>query len=316
LPKKQDKEFDRIMGKGTPKIRSCFISAPGNVLIEADFKSAEIYTLGYLANCPKLIKDAGGDLHARGAVTRMGVESWPGFDQYIPPPEEWLSKNKALRIANKTVSFGIPYQRGPKAIAREITKSTKGAVECSKDQAQSMIDDWYGEYTEVYDYVQMCKASVKYPSYLDNPFGRRRRFSFRSSDQAFVAAQEREAVNFPIQSTVADILNVGLARLYWLRFQMVPAPMYKILLAIHDAVLLEVPGEHVRAVIDTVLPRCLHDVVAPSWQPREDLTPTKPFQLDIDVSVCVRWGETPSADELLANGVPEDLVAKYATKAH
>ena len=105
LPKKQDKETSRIMGL-LPKIRSCFIATPGHVLIEADYKSAEVYTLAYLSNCQRLIKDAQGDLHSRGAVSRFGAPKWDGFYEGKPPPEEWLEEHKALRVCSKTITFG------------------------------------------------------------------------------------------------------------------------------------------------------------------------------------------------------------------
>jgi hypothetical protein len=89
--------------------------------------------------------------------------------------------------------------------------------------------------------------------------------------------------------------------------------VYRILLAIHDAALLEVPGAYVKAVTERVLPYCMR-AQAPSWRPVASWKPTEKFKLDLDISVAVRWGETPTADELRANGVPEDLVAKYAGK--
>lgn len=313
LPKKQDKALERVMGKDVHKLRSCFISSPGTVLVEADYRSAEIYTLGYLANCSQLIKDAGGDLHARGAVTRMGAPKWSGFDEYKPPPDEWLKAHNALRISSKAISFGIPYQRGAKAIARQIVKDTKGAVDCDKDKAQRMIDQWYAEYAEVHAYVQLCKAAVTSPGYIENPFGRRRRFSAAGNDQQFVAAQEREAVNFPIQSTVADTMNKSLSNLYWFRVFYPEVASYKILLAIHDAAVLEVPGRHVKAVLEKVLPFCLSAEVPP-WRLTRDQPYSKKFKLDVDMTVSVRWGETPTADELRAGGLPEELVGLHARK--
>ena len=315
LPKKQDKELERIMGAHIPKIRSCFIARPGYVLIEADYKSAEIFTLGYLSNCAKLIKDARSDLHARGAVTRMGAKPWAGFEEGKSPPEDWLKEYKALRVASKTVSFGIPYQRGAKAIAREIVKSTKGKVRCDTGIAQGYINDWYGDYVEVEAYVDMCKESVKNPGHLFNPFGRTRRF-FSGADEATIAAQQREAVNMPIQGTVADVLNTAVLNLIEWRRMNPGEAKYDILLAIHDAVLLEVPGEYVNVLVDRVLPECMsYGVQVPSWTPVPHWTPTKPFSLDIDIEVMTRWGEKPKPDDLRARRVPDSYIDKHFKKA-
>ncbi len=303
LPKKQDKELERIMG-GIPKIRSCFTVAPGRVLIEADYKSAEIFTLGFLSNCHKLVTDARSDLHARGAVTRMGAPKWDGFDQNLPPDALWLELYKAIRVASKTISFGIPYQRGAAAIAREIVKATKGKVDCDTQRAQMMIDGFYEEYREVRWFVDMCQESVLDPMYLDNPFGRRRRFSPNPNDRAGTAAQQREAVNFPIQGTVADTLNTALYNLWLLRKMNPDQAKYKILLAVHDAIILEAPVEYVGIITREILPACMTiGAVVPSWRPVPHWKPTTEFTLDIDIEVMLRWGEKLKSAQLAELGI-------------
>lgn len=312
LPKKQDKELSRIMGEDIDTIRSCFIASPGCVLVEADYKSAEIFTLGYLANCEKILKDAMGDLHARGAVSRFGAEKWEGFDRYLPPPSDWLKKYKSLRVCAKTITFGIPYQRGAAAIARQIIKDTKGAVPCDVDRAKAMIAGFYADYPEIRRFVLMCQNAVKDPGWLTNPYHRRRRFIAHDTDAA-LAAQQREAVNFPIQSTVADAMNTAAQNFYWWRDLNPRLATYKILLAIHDAAMLEVPVEYLEVVTQQVVPQCMrYGSVVPSWQPTEGWKPTKPFSLDVDIAVSIRWGEDATAEELKERGVSDAMIEQYA----
>ena len=312
LPKKQDKEISRIVGDDVDTIRSCFIASPGCVLVEADYKSAEIFTLGYLANCDKLLKDAMGDLHARGAVARFGAEKWEGYDQYLPPPAWWLKKYKSLRVCAKTVTFGIPYQRGAAAIARQIMKDTQGTVNCDVDRAKAMIAGFYADYPEIREYVLMCQNAVKDPGWLFNPFHRRRRFIAHDSEAA-LAAHQREAVNFPIQSTVADNMNVAAQNFYWWRELNPRLAMYKILLAIHDAGMFEVPVEYLDLFTQQVIPQCMRDgAVVPSWVPIQGRKPTKPFSLDVDIAVTLRWGEEATAEELKARGVSDAMIEMYA----
>jgi uracil-DNA glycosylase family 4 len=311
LPKRQDKETSRLMGDDTPKIRSCFIASPGYVLVEADYKSAEIFTLGYLSNDMKLVEDAKSDLHARGAVTRMGCPPWEGFNQGVPPPKEWLDTHKAMRVASKTISFGIPYQRGPKAIAREITKSTHGAVDCDTDMAQGFIDGFYKDYQGVGAYVDFCKSSVLGLSYIENPYGRRRRFVV-SEDESFMAAQQREAVNFPIQSTVADTLNSAMFNLWQWRKQNPGRARYKILLAVHDALMLEVPVESLEVVCYEALPAAMSlGAVVPSWHAGPGGVPTSPFILDIDIEVMLRWGEHSDPEDLRNMKVSDRIINDF-----
>lgn len=294
LPKKQEKELDRIFEGKMPHIRSCFIAADGHVIIEADYKSAEVFSMGYLSNELKLVHDARTDLHARGAVNYFGCAKWDGFDDGVKPPDGWLKQYKAERVGAKTINFGIPYQRGAKAVARQVTRETKGLIACTKQMAQEWIDGFYDTYPGMRAYVDMCKGCVGgAPYYLPNPYGRRRRFH-PSTDRSVIAAMEREAVNFPIQSCVADTLNVALYN-FWMWRKMWPGrAVYKILLAVHDAVLLEVPGEYVGIVVDEVIPQCMTGAaMVPSWQPTSYWTPTQPFRLETDVELCLRWGESP-----------------------
>ena len=310
LPKKQDKETSRIMGS-LPSIRSCFIASPGHVLVEVDYKSAEVFTLAHLSNCRKLIEDARGDLHARGAVSRFDAPKWDGYDERKPPPVEWLEKHKELRICSKTITFGIPYQRGAAAIAREITKSTKGKIYCTKDTAQAHIDNFYRDYPEVQAYVEMCKQCVIDPLYLFNPFGRHRRAT-ASQDQEFIAAQQREFVNFPIQGTVADALNMALINFYYYREQFPGRALYRLLLAVHDSVLLECRPEYVDVLVNEVIPVCMTKAcVIPSWQPVPNYRRTKPFTLDTDIEVTLRWQDKASADELRSVGLEEELARTF-----
>ena len=299
------------MGK-VPSIRSCFVASPGTVIIEADYKSAEIFTLGYLSNCETLIKAAGSDLHSRGVVNYFGGEQWDGFDDWKLPPKTWLDKYKALRIGAKAVSFGIPYQRGAKAIARQIARDTKGAVTPAATETQEYIRRFYDTFQETLDYVRVCKGCVELsPHYIANPYGRRRRFTTHG-DKSEIAAQEREAVNFPIQSTVADTLNVALYNLWYWRTLYPGVAQYKILLAVHDAVLLEAPGKSVKVVVERVLPECMtYGAGIPAWTPLHGNWTSKEFTLSVDIELYVRWGEHPTADDLRRADVPPDFIERY-----
>lgn len=313
LPKRQDKHYERILGNDVHKIRSCMTVPEGYVIIEADYQSAEIYSMGHLSNCKKLVTDANSDLHARGAVTDFGAPKWNGFDEGKKPPEEWKKEFKALRIASKTVRFGVPYQRGAKAIAREIIKETKGAIMCTDTMAQEMIDMFYFTYPEVREYVDMCKECVLNPGFISNPYGRRRRFFGLGDDRSLIASSQREAVNMPIQGTVADTLNVALWNLHQWRKLYPNVAEYRIMLAVHDAIMVQCRGEYAEIVINEILPSCMTDcAVVPSWKPTEFWVPTQEFSLGIDVEVGLRWGEEATAEELQKAGCSKNVIERYA----
>ena len=229
-------------------------------------------------------------------ILARGRDTWRG-EKIV-----WTAVNMKLqnaRIKSRTDNKSIPYQRGAKAIARQVNRETKGNANMTEDQARSIIDSWYARYALVSDYVDWCKQHVNNPPhYLETPWGRRRHF-YMSPNKSVMAAQEREAVNFPIQSTVADALNMALFNLWAFRRQH-PEYAFRILMSIHDAVLLEVPIGIIGPVVDDILPACMvHGARIPQGERNVS------FQLDIDSEVMFRWGETPKRKELEQAGVPE-----------
>jgi DNA polymerase I-like protein with 3'-5' exonuclease and polymerase domains len=286
--KRQESRYKDIVGDDVSSLRSCVVAPDGYVLIESDYKSAEVVGLAYISGDKVLLEDALGPikLHAKVAV------------DIFHAPCSYQEVSKAfphLYVAAKNINFGIPYQRGAKAIARQINRETKGNANMDAEQAQRIIDAWYERYSGVRAYVDWCKRCVRTnPHWIENPYGRRRRF-YPTSDESVMAAQEREAVNFPIQSVVADTLSTALYNL-WVYRQKNPWCAYRILLAIHDAAMLEVPIEHIEHVMEFVLPNCMvHDAVVPQLN----------FSFDIDPEVTLRWGEAPDKKELERRGVPE-----------
>ena len=246
--------------------------------------------------------DYGMILHKQTTIPARGRDTSNG-EKIV-----WTAANTKLqnvRIKSRADNNSIPYQRGARAIARQVNRETKGKANMTEEQARSIIDSWYERYALVSDYVDWCKRHVNLPPYfLETPWGRRRHF-YVSPDNSVMAAQEREAVNFPIQSTVADALNVALFNLWAFRRQH-PEYAFRILLAIHDAVLLEVPIGIIEPVVDEILPVCMvHGARIPKGERNVS------FQLDIDTEVMFRWGEAPTRDELKLAGVPE----KYWPKA-
>lgn len=219
-------------------------------------------------------------------------------------------KLQICRIKSRQGNNSIPYGRGAAALAREIVKSTQGKLQCDLAKAQGYIDGFYHEYPDVHRFIEMCKASVLNPGYLTNPFGRRRRAT-QSEDEAHVAAQQREFVNFPIQGTVADALNTALVNFYYYRKEFPNKARYRILLAIHDAVLLECKPEYLDVVVNEVIPLCMTQACQiPAWQPGPNWPVTKPFTLGTDIEIGLRWKEKPAAEELKQTGVSEEWIEK------
>lgn len=291
LSKRMESFYKVIMGDDVLSLRSCIVAPPGHVLIESDFKSAEIVALAYVSGDKQLIIDATGPikLHAKVAVDTFKA------------PSTYKDVNKThphLYVAAKNINFGIPYQRGAKAIARQILRETKGKVRLSTEETQEFIDNWYERYPGVTDYIQWCKFKIRHdPHCIWNPWGRCRHFYMTDVESAN-AAQEREGINYTIQSLVAGALDRAVFNLWSYRKQ--TGMKYRLVLGIHDAVLTEVPFEEVEHFMDVALPLCMvHGTQVPAGERNVS------FKLDIDPEIMFRWSEHPSRKEMENTGIPE-----------
>jgi DNA polymerase I-like protein with 3'-5' exonuclease and polymerase domains len=126
-------------------------------------------------------------------------------------------------------------------------------------------------------------------------------------DNAVAAEQQRQAMNFPIQSLVADAMSRALDHLYFRRE--LYGLHYKIVLQIHDAVLLEVPCDEIEIVHDKVLPECMTDLVNIYPCNMEGIPINdKIYHLGVDREVYTKWGEKLTADDARDWGVPTRFI--------
>ena len=196
---------------------------------------------------------------------------------------------KGLRVAAKNVNFGIPYGRGPEAIARQCKEE---GVEVTPEECQRMIDAYFTSYPRTFDFLAECRARSQSPGWIVGPYGRYRRFA-QSEDRSVRGEQERQAQNFPIQGGVADAVSIALCNFYQYRKDH-PDVQYDIALQIHDAIMLIVPVEHAERVYNEVIPACMIDNV-PFWPRFLDGTlipKAQPYHFGMDRDVFVHWGET------------------------
>ena len=273
-------------------IRTIMRASPGHVLIEADYKGAELAVLAWLSGDENMI-----DHTSRGNLpeshpdyydihSRMAVEA---FHLTCEPTKTGLKSigRKGLRVAAKNVIFGLPYGRQAPAIARQCREE---GVVISVEDTQGLIDAYFTKYSRVGGFIQACQQCVEDPQWLMTAFKRIRRF-YASSDSSVLGEQQRQAQNFPIQGTVADAVNQALCNLYCYRMQ--SDVVYRLLLQIHDAILAEVPIAHARAYVNEVLPECMVQRV-PIWPRRlngELIQGRGPYYFGIDVKVQQNWGE-------------------------
>ena len=272
-------------------LRSIFQAPPGHVLIEADYVGAEVACAAFMCNDANMLEHVRRnqlpeehpdyyDLHSRVAVSAFHLD--------CPPTKSGLKSvgKEYLRIVAKAVLFGLFYDRGPRAIA-EGSKSE--GILVSESEARSIIEQINHAYPRLLPYFEQCAARAEYPQWLCNSFGRYRRFPpWLDSEQ--LKRFERQAKNFPIQGLVADVVNRAIDHLYVRRNRM--KLRSRIVLQIHDAILMQVPDDEVKIVYEELFPLAMTECVSivstdPAGNPRKGV-PLR--NLGIDLEVFREWG--------------------------
>lgn len=324
ISKQRDPDYKRLLGDGYKyKLRSVLQASPGHVLLEVDYTGAELYGMAIMSGDPAMIDHATRnqlpesnpdfyDIHSNVAVMAFNLKCAP-----TKTGLESLDKVH-LRIIAKSVIFGIAYGRGAKAIA--LAAKEQG-VNVSVNAAQRVIDTIFEMYPKLTPFFDECKSRATNERWLCHCFGRFRRFP-SASDGGLAGEFERQAMNFPIQGTIASAMSRAIAYLYDARRQVGNPNLFKILLQIHDAILLEVPYEHVRFVAEVIIPWAMRTMVPiyPADLSGEP-TGTGPYYLGAEAEVMSHWGELLTQEEAkMCNATQpvfsaEGMVVNYFRKA-
>ena len=297
LSSRREDYYRRILGSQYRyPVRSILRIPDGFVGIETDLTGAELAVLAWLDQDENMIEHVRRnilpeehpehyDIHAQQAVKAFNIRD-------VEPTKTGLlaAGKKGLRVAAKNVNFGIPYGRGPEAIARQCKEE---GVDVTAAECQDMIDAYFDSYPKTRTFLAECRQRSQDPGFIVGPYGRLRRFTpAAAGDRATRGEQERQAQNFPIQGGVADAVSIALRNFYLYR-QAHPELEYKITLQIHDAIVLTVPIAQAQFVYNTVIPKCMVDDV-PFYPRRLDggLIPNAgPYYFGMDRDVFIHWGE-------------------------
>jgi uracil-DNA glycosylase family 4 len=306
LSSRRETDYGRILGdQYSHPVRSILRVPEGYVGIETDLTGAELAVLAWLAQDPTMIEHVRRnllpddhpdhyDIHSQQAVKTFNLQG-------VEPTKKGLKDagKKSLRIAAKNVNFGIPYGRGAEALARQCKEEGE---EVTAEECQAMIDSYFQTYPGTKSFLAECRARSQNPGWIVGPYGRIRRF-VPSQDRAVRGEQERQAQNFPIQGGVADAVSIALSNFYRYREEH-PDIDYKILLQIHDAVVLLVPIEHAERVYKEVIPKCMVEDV-PFYPRRLDgtLIDAGPYHFGSSREVFVHWGELLTPEQAVDMGL-------------
>jgi DNA polymerase-1 len=214
------------------KIRKAFVAGdPGRVLLAADYSQIELRILAHVS----------GDVHLREAFERRAdIHRETAARVLKKAPTDVTPDERSMA---KMVNFGLAYGMS------DFGLSTRAGI--PRQEAQDFIGSYFAAYSGISYYMLHIKDSAKQRGYVETLLGRRRWIpELEARNPALRGAGERMAINMPIQGTAADIMKIAMIRLHErLRRDRSPARM---LLSVHDEVLLEVPRSEVEALAPIV----------------------------------------------------------------
>jgi DNA polymerase-1 len=214
------------------ELRATFVAEPGHRLLSVDYSQVELRILAHLSG-EELLREAfgrGEDIHAVTAAEVLGKQ------------REELTKDERNRA--KAVNFGIIYGISAHGLSEQL--------EISRDEAQAYIDTYRGRMPLVAEFIERAIADARERGFAVTLLGRRRPIpELRAQSWNVRSLGERLAVNTVIQGSAADIIKLAMVRIH--RRLADEGRAARLVLQIHDELLLEVPDVETTAVRDLVV---------------------------------------------------------------
>lgn len=211
--------------------RKAFVPSEGRRFLVADYNQIELRCIAHLAEDPGLIEAfaTGADVHRTTAARVFDVE---------PDEVDFEQRSKA-----KMVSYGLAYGMEAYGLGQRLGIPTK--------EAAVILDAYFESFPAVRDYMDATVTEARNRGYTETLFGRRRAIPELLSDNPRLRqAGERQAMNAGIQGLAADIFKVALVRLD--KRLATDGLSSRVVLQVHDEVILEVPADEEEAAGELV----------------------------------------------------------------
>lgn len=209
------------------KIRSCFIAEKNKVLISADYSQIELRIMAHLAKIPNLIEafKIDKDIHKITAAQIFGIA-------------EDLVDEK-MRSKAKAINFGIIYGISSFGLSEQL--------KISRVDAKNYIEAYFDKYRGIKEFMNYTINFARENGYV-NTIANRKCFirDINNKNPIIVKEAERQAINAPIQGSCADIIKKAMIAID--RQFLLQNLQAKLLLQIHDELIIEVPEYEVEIV--------------------------------------------------------------------
>ena len=212
-------------------IRKAFIPDDDSVLLSSDYSQVELRVFASMANATQMIEAFRED---------KDIHSKTASDIYHVPMNE---VTKSMRRTAKAVNFGIIYGISSFGLSEDLGINVK--------EAKDFIDKYLEAFPGIQEYMENEKKEAYSNGYVTTLMNRRRVIpELQSKNFMIRSSGERMALNTPIQGTAADILKKAMVELYdELNNKKLKS---KILLQVHDELILNVKNDEVEEVKEIV----------------------------------------------------------------
>ncbi len=203
-------------------LRKVFKPKEGTIFVDADYSQIELRVFAHISKDEKMRRAfrEGGDIH-REVASQV----------FNKPLEEVTS---ADRTKAKAVNFGIVYGISDFGLGEQLHISRK--------EAKEYIDQYLEKYVGIKSFMTNIIEEAKEKGYVSTMFGRRRYLpELKAQNYTVRQFGTRAAINMPIQGTAADIMKMAMIEVNKKIEE--KGLKSRIVLQIHDELLLEVPNE-------------------------------------------------------------------------
>jgi DNA polymerase-1 len=209
------------------EIRKGFVAEDGYTFFGADYSQVELRILAHFS---------GDDAFVRAFREGIDVHEQTASVIFEVPLEDVTSE---MRSRAKTINFATLYGQGEFSLGRQLG--------ISRDEAKSFIQEYFERFSGVRAFLDEQVKLARDRGYVETLSGRRRYVpEIHAANWNVRQFGERVAQNTPIQGTAADLIKEAMIRVQ--RRLDARFPRSRLLLQVHDELLLEVPEGEVEEV--------------------------------------------------------------------
>lgn len=212
-----------VRGELGQRMRRCFVAREGSLLVSADYSQVELRVLAHCSG-DSTLRTAfmnNEDIHARTASLL--------YDCSLE------NVTADMRRHAKTINFGLLYGMGQRKLSQDLN--------IPMQEAKRFMEVYFERFQTIKEFYEKVENFAREHAYVVTIAGRQRSLpDIMSNNHQARAMAERQAVNTLIQGSAADIIKLAMLAVH--KDKQLKEWDARLLLQIHDELILEVPEEH------------------------------------------------------------------------